>query len=55
MSIYRELQDPDAVLGLVTLRTGGPTNADWITAAAKAGNWDEVASLYEVEQVCTSE
>lgn len=49
MNIYKGLEDPDAVTGLVTVRTTGPTSTDWILAAEKAGRWDDAAALYEVE------
>lgn len=57
MHVYKSLNNPDALVGLSTLRQGtvqqaSPdwqvTNHDWILAAQKVGRWSEVEALYEV-------
>eukprot|EP00892_Ulva_mutabilis_P006464 jgi/Ulvmu1/418/UM001_0425.1 len=57
MHVYKSLNNPDALVGLSTLRQGASrqatpdwqiTNHDWILAAQKVGRWSEVEVLYEV-------
>ena len=48
MQVYKGLEDPDALTGVINLRQGGPSHADCILAAQKMGRWDEAAALFEV-------
>lgn len=48
MHMYKGLEDPDALTGVVSLRQGGPSTSDWILAAQKIGRWNEADSLFEV-------
>lgn len=47
LQIYRQIDEPDGLMGLVRLRSGGLSTFDRITIAEQQGNWDHAISLWE--------
>lgn len=47
IEIYGQLEEPDGLGGLVSLRHGGLNHSDQILAAEKSGCWSEALALYE--------